>query len=99
VLADGVLHCELGEEQVEDVGEGAAAGSFGCAGKPGHFVRENEGEDDAESEIEALLECRLNDLENVADVVLKSDRAGDVAIERDGELDREGNAGDEFAGV
>ena len=72
---------------------------MGFAGKLGHFVRENEDEDDAESEIEALLECRLSDLDTVGDVVLNKDRAGDVAIVWDGESDRGGNVGKEFAGV
>jgi hypothetical protein len=93
-------YCELGEEQVEDVGEGAAAASFGCAGKPGHFVREKLGEDNVQSEIEALLECRLSgDLVGVLEVVLKRDLAGDVATEKPGEADRGGVVGEEFAGI
>jgi hypothetical protein len=95
----GVLHCKLGDEQVEEVGDGATAGSFGCAGKPGHFVRENEIEDDGEWETEALLEFRLSGVGTVEDVVLKSDRAGDVVIEEPGEADREGSVGEEFAGI
>lgn len=75
MLERGALHCELGDEHVEDVGEGAAAGSFGWAGKPGQFVRENETEDDAVSDIEALLECRLRGLETKSDVMLNKDRA------------------------
>lgn len=98
MLARGALHCELGEEQVEDVGEAAAAGSFGWDGKPGQFVREKVAMDDAESDIEALLECRLRGLETKSDVMLNRDRAGDVVTEWVGELDREG-AGQGFDGT
>lgn len=80
MLDRGAVHVELGEEQVEDVGEGAAAGSFGWAGKPGQFVRENEFDDNAESDIEALLKCRLRGWETKSDVMLNRERAGDVVI-------------------
>jgi hypothetical protein len=45
------------------------------------LVRENEKGDDEESDDEASLECGLDDLEIVEDVVLNRDRAGDVATE------------------
>jgi hypothetical protein len=91
----GVPYCELGEEQVEDDGDGAAAASFGFDGKPGHLVREKLDEDDVVSEIEALLDFVLKGLVGVggSEVVLNSDRAGDVAIEWSGEVDRGGDAG------
>lgn len=54
--------------------------------------------DDAESDIEALLECLLN-LESVVDVELNSDRAGDVVTEWIGEGDRRGDVGEEVAGI
>jgi hypothetical protein len=73
----GVAHCERGEEQVEDVGEGAAEASFGFDGRPGHFVREKLDDVDVESDIEDVLECRLNDLVGASEVVLKIDPAGD----------------------
>lgn len=94
----GVRHCELGEEQVEEEGDGTAEASFGLDGNPGHWVREIENVDDAESEIEALLECRLS-LETVVDVALNSDRAGDVVIEWVGETDCGDNVGEELAGI
>jgi hypothetical protein len=99
VLAPGALHCELGDEQVEEAGEGAAAGCFGWAGKPGQFVRENDDVDDAESKIEALLECRHSGLGTKSDVMPKKDRAGDMAIEWVGVPDLGGNVGEAVAGI
>ena len=98
MLVRGMLR-ELDEEQVDEVGEGAAAGSFGLQGKPGHLVREKEDEDDAESDIEELLECRLSGLEVKSDVTPNRDRAGDVAREWVGELDLEGNFGEGFDNI
>ena len=84
VVARGVIRGEVGEEQVDEVGEEAAAGSFGWEGNPRHFVRENEAVDD-ESEIEALLECLLKYL-IVSDVAPNKERAGDVVMGWAGEL-------------
>lgn len=80
---------KVGDEAAEGlIILGEAAKSFGEDGKPAHCVRDSVDEEersDEESEKDELLERLELAREKVDDVPLKSDRAGDVVIELDGE--------------
>lgn len=71
-----------GEGEEASLGESA---SFGEDGSPGHLEKENaEGDlvaDGASSDKDELLECLVRVLVMVDDAVLKSDLAGEVAVE------------------
>lgn len=100
---DGKLDGKVGDDAADGLWIlGEAAKSLGEDGKLAHWVRDKDEVaeySDVESEKDDWLECLEIEREKVDDVPLKSDCAGEVVTELDGEEVRLGDDRKERAGT